>query len=351
MEKETRSSALPKVTARTTRTDLLKAYQDALVKIEQLSSGGQQEAEKEPVERSDEQASAYTVDSIIRNLAELQVGVSKALNELGQKLTAEAGKLSELRTAISFESTRLKQLHDIEYNVNTLTALLDAQAERKAAFEKEMAEKQQAFDMEVSHRREEWKKEQQDHENAIKERDLFVKKQRERDEDEYKYKLSVERRKETADYETRKTELQQQLLEEKKNADQDIVERTKILAAQEAEVADLRKKAERFPAELEEAVRKAEATIRSSMKQQYEMQAKLDAKDTDAEKRVNELKIANLEQIVSKQQVQLTDLSKQLQLATKQVQEMALRAIEGASGFKQSMVAGESSVEGSKAAK
>jgi len=133
------------------------------------------------------------------------------LNELAEKMIAETNKLFDLREAITVESTRLKEIHDIEFQINSLTALIDSQNVRKESSEREMEERQNSFDEEMRLKHEEWKKEQQEHEISVKERDELIKKQRQRDEEEYKYRITIERRKETDEYVSNKLKLQQEL--------------------------------------------------------------------------------------------------------------------------------------------
>ena len=57
-------------------------------------------------------------------------------------------------------------------------------------------------------------------------------------------------------------------------------------------------------------------------------------KDAETEKRVSELRVQNLEESVARQQAQIAALEKQLADAKQQVQDIAVKAIEGASGSK-----------------
>ncbi len=345
MEKDAKDAQLPKATARTTRAELLKAYQAALEKLEQVSSGRMPGSSQEAAQQALEKALTYTDENVIKSVADLQVAVSKALKDLTGKMIAESNKLADLRAAVDLESLKLKELRDIEYQVNTLAALIETQAERKTTFEEEMAHHREALAAEISAKREEWKKEQQVYESSVKERDLSLKKQRERDEEEYNYKLSVERRKEAAQHEAQKAKLELELEEKREKVERELAERKAALAAQENELVELRKRVERFPRELEEAVKKADSSVRAALKQQYDFDTQLVNKDVDAEKRVSALKISNLEELLAKQQLQIADLSKQLQASTRQVQEMAVKAIESASGTKARAVNGEGGTE------
>lgn len=338
MEKTTAEKSLPRVSSKSTKTELLDAYKAALEKLERANVQKSGEPSKAPEKQMIEKVSGYTAETIIKGLADLQVGIGKSLSDLAQKLIVESEKLSELRKAIEVASNELKQLHDIEVNVNTLASLIDAQVEQKAVFEQEMARK-----------RDEWKKEQMEHEAVIKERDAQVKKQREREEEEYKYTTSLKRKKEMDEYNTEKAELQKQLAEDRQKFEKEVSDRTAVFSAKEAEYAELKKKVERFPTELEEAVKKADQAARTAVKQQLEFETKMTAKEVEADRRVAELKIANLESNITKQQAQIEELSKHLQLANQQVQEMALKAIESTSGLKSRQM-GDASQEQSRSA-
>ncbi|MBM4167614.1 MAG: hypothetical protein FJ215_00410 [Ignavibacteria bacterium] len=162
-------------------------------------------------------------------------------------MIAESSRLADLRAAIDTETTRLKEVHEIDYNVNALAASIEAQAGRKATIEREMAEQRETFDAQMAAKREESRREQQEHEQSVRERDLQVKRQRERDEEEYKYKSSMERRKEAAEYELRKSELQREMDEERRRVEPELEERKAAIVAEEDELLELPKRVERFP--------------------------------------------------------------------------------------------------------
>lgn len=345
MDKDRKASSLPKVTSRTTRAELLKAYNVALEKLEQTSASDKPGPTQELELQTLQTAFTYTDEDVIKAVADLQVTISKALKDLTEKMIAESNKLADLQKAIDGESARLKQVHEIEYQMNSLSALIDAHAERKEAFEKEAAHEREELAAEMAATREAWKREQQEHEQNVKDRDLAIKKQREREEEEYRFKISLERRKDAAEHEAQKAEMERQLDEERKRVGRELAERKEVLSAQENELVELRKRVERFPKELEEAVKKTEAAVRTTLQQEHEFDARLAAKDVETEKRVNAMKIASLEALAAKQQAQITDLTKQLQAATKQVQEMAVKAIESASGAKGRPFNGDSTVD------
>ncbi len=96
----------------------------------------------------------------------------------------------------------------------------------------------------------------------------------------------------------------------------------------------MKSRAERFPNELADAVKKAEDAARIAALKQADAEAKLAAKEVEGDKRVSALKIASLEEKIAAQTTQIESLTRQLAAANTQVQDIAVKAIEGASGLK-----------------
>ncbi|MBI4744531.1 MAG: hypothetical protein HY776_06915 [Actinobacteria bacterium] len=327
----------PKLSMKSSKTEMMEAYSELLAKFDTAPVDKQSEIKKAEEKVVVEKASTYTVESIIKGLAELNVGVGKSFGDLAEKLVNESNKLTELQKAIEVKSGMLKEIHEIDVAANSLTALLEAQSERKAAFEREMTDKQQFFETEMARRQVEWKKEQAEHEFLVKERDATLKKQREREQEEYEYALALSRKKDNDAY-----------TEQKMAHEKEMAERSAAIAVHETEFAELKKKVECLPQELAEAVKKAEAVVKAEVKQQTDTEAKLREKEVEGDKRVAALKIASLEEAVAKQATQIESLTKQLTTADAQVQNIAVKAIEGASGLKALAAVNEIALEQAK---
>lgn len=280
-----------------------------------------------------EKASAYTVDNIIKGTADLNINLGKALSDLSGKLATEANKLAELQKAIEIQSARLKELHDMDVAAVSLKALLEAQSERRVSFDSEIAEKRAGFDAEMARKHDEWKREQIAHDVAVSERDSALKKSREREQEEYNYALALAKKKDTDASAIREKE---------------IAERLAVLASREKEFNEMKSRAERFPNELSDAVKKAEEAARASALKQADADAKLAAKEIEGDRRVSTLKVASLEEKIAAQAAQIEMLSKQLAAANTQVQDIAVKAIEGASGIKALAAVNEIALEQAK---
>ena len=106
------------------------------------------------------------------------------------------------------------------------------------------------------------------------------------------------------------------------------------LAEREEELTRLRKEAADFPARLQNEVQQATTHAAKEAKQQADQQTLLLKKEAESDRRLAELQIKTLEDLVARQNAQIADMQKQMDDAKKQVQEIAVRAIEGASGSK-----------------
>jgi len=93
----------------------------------------------------------------------------------------------------------------------------------------------------------------------------------------------------------------------------------------------LRAKSGAFQKDLEAAIAKAEQEGTGIAKRQAKIASDLQQKENDGKRRVYELKIQALEEQITKQNEQLSELSKQLATALKQTQDLAIKAIDGAS--------------------
>jgi len=272
-------------------------------------------------------ASAYTAEQISRSISELSIAIGRTLSDLSRKLVEESDRLTEMQTAINLESARLKELHDIDAALVNLKSVLETQLERKGALEDEIEEKRAAFEAEMAKKRQEWEEEEKSHA-------AIVKRSRDRDEEEYKYRSSFERKKSADEQAEQQAAFQKKLAEQRAVQEKELAERKGALAAKEAEFEEFKKKVDRFPQELAEAVKRAEDAARTEIRKQAEAEAKLLQKDVEAERKLNALRIKSLEESVARQTDQLNQLSRQLAAAQSQLQGMALKAIEGASGLK-----------------
>ena len=95
------------------KEQLKQAFQQIVAdkkKLEFKIATRQEIAEKEKNQQVLEVASTYTVDSIIKGLADLQLEFGSIVRQLSEKLANENSKLDELKLAIEIEVQHLQEL-------------------------------------------------------------------------------------------------------------------------------------------------------------------------------------------------------------------------------------------------
>ena len=262
-----------------------------------------------------------SVETVVGEISNLGLEVSKALAALSGQMIQEVNRLATVREALALEQKELERLHKIDVAATALDQLVQDHARQKEQLESEMAAQRFA-----------WEEELKQTERERKEQDELVKKQRQRETDDYEYRKALERKKAQDKYEE-EIKLQERANKEKQEAlEKSWREREALLKASEEELKNLRKEAVDFPARLQRESEKAAAEALRASEQKFEQRILLLTKDSEGEKRVAELRIKALEENLARQSAQISALEKQLDDAKRQVQEIAVKAIEGASG-------------------
>jgi hypothetical protein len=266
---------------------------------------------------------AVTVEGVVQRISALGLEVSKALGSVSEKLTQEVQILASVQEAVTLERNELERLHKIDVAATALDQLVLDYGRRKQEFEAEMEARRAA-----------WAEESARAERERKEQEESLKKQRQREIEEYEYKKNQERKKaqDKYDEEIRLTEKKNQ--EKQELLEKSWQQREAALKEREEEIARLRKESESFPARLHEESQAAAERARRETEVRLEHEILSLKKDAEAEKRLGDLRVKTLEETVARQQAQIAALEKQLADAKQQVQDIAVKAIEGASGAK-----------------
>ncbi|HZL96311.1 MAG TPA: hypothetical protein VFB99_21840 [Vicinamibacterales bacterium] len=262
-----------------------------------------------------------SVDQVVGEISALGLHVSKALGELSSRLVAEVERLATLREAVTLEEHELQRLH----KVDVVAAAVDQLVQEYEA-------KKQALQSEMSGAKAEWDAETGAREQAGREYEENLKKQRQRENDEFEYKKMLERKKAQDKYDEEQRLRDRQNREKQEALDKGWQERDAALKAHEDELTELRKESDAFPTRLAQEVERAASETRRKVEQEFDQRLVVANKDAEADRRVAELRIKTLEEITARQADQLAALQKQLDEAKQQVQDIAVKAIEGASG-------------------
>ena len=264
-----------------------------------------------------------TVEDVVKGISGLGLEVSKALSELSGKLVAEVQTLESLREAVSLERTELERLHKIDVAVTAVDLLV-----------RDYAQQKQELETEIASARESWEAETARLERDRKEQEEALRKQRQREIEDYEYKKNLERKKEQDKYDEAMRLQERKNQEKQETLEKGWQQRETILREREEELARLRKESEGLPARIDKETRAAAEKATRETEARFEQQILVLRKDAETEKRLAEMQVKALDELVSRQAAQVAALEKQLADAKQQVQDIAVKAIEGASGAK-----------------
>ncbi len=258
------------------------------------------------------------------DLSGIKLKSIKQLDTLSEDLLSEFQKLSDIRQAIDSEQKHLEELYQIKETAHTLAALLQTHAEQKEQMKREMEQQKQAFEESMIAQCSHWKEENAQLEGDFKEQREKLEKERKREEEEYTYALEIKRRKETDEYNARKSALEKELLEMK----EDLQKREMSISEQEKILSDLQSQVEQFPEQLKQAITEAEEKLRSQILQQHMFESQLKEKEHEGLIKLNELRVASLQAKIKEQEAFLKELNQKTDQATQQVQLIACRALD-----------------------
>jgi len=271
------------------------------------------------------------IGQIIANLSNQDSRFGEAISELSAKLVQEVLQLAGVQQKFDQEKSQLESLYDLNISETTLEELIQAYLQESSVFDVEFHQKQKEHEFKIDTQKKEWQKEKEAHAASIKERDEVVKLTAQREAEEYHYQLELNRKIEAAAYEQKKKNLLQELEKLEQNTKKEWAERERQLSEVENELTYFSEKVEKFPKELDAAIQKARNEGIAIAKRQVKIRADLKAKEIEGINRVNEIQLKSLEQTVTRQSEQIQDLTKQLDAVLKQAQNLAMKAIEGAS--------------------
>jgi len=316
------------------KQQLMQAFEQIIQEKQKLDSKiatKQEEAEKEKDKQILTAASGYTVDSIVKGLADLQLEFGSIVNELAEKLAKENSKLDELNRAIEVETQYLQQLQKIRVVADTLDVLTQEHQENLIKLEADIQKKREALEKEKQQKLQELEKEQTKFEEAERAYNELLTKNREKEQEEYQYKLENSRKINEDSYRETKRQLEREIQEVTRQKEKDWVEREKIIKQRQPLLEEYQKKVASFPTELDVEVKKAREEAIKDTSQKAKVEADLFEKEWEGSKQSYELKITSLEQTIERQNQQIESISNQLQETLKQAKDLAMRAFDSSS--------------------
>jgi len=316
-------------TAKDSKSQILQNFQQILAdkkKIESKVETKEQSAEKAKNKQLLEVASTYTIDSIVKGLADLQLDFGSITSGLSEKLKQESSKLDELKRAIEIQAEQLQQLQQIRVVADAFHILTEEHQEKLTVLEQNAANLREILEKDTTQKRKVWGKEQQEFEDAVQEKTAFTIKQRQSEAADHQYDLQRTRKIETDTYEETKRTSERDLQESTREKEKNWVEREKLLSDNQAEFEKNQTKATGFEEELKQAYVKAKEEAIQEVSREAKVKADLVDKEWEGSKQGYELKVQSLQQTIERQTEQIAEISAQLQATMKQSQDLAMKA-------------------------
>jgi hypothetical protein len=319
------------LSVKNTKNQILTAYEDALKEIREMKSEDRKQVKERQEKASTVQSAlSNTVENIVKNLGVVKLEVAHEFEGIESKLVSEYKRLETIERAIQIETQNVKELYEINRDADSLSALLRAQEDKRNSFESEIKGKREVWEKEASEQRAEWEEKKTTHELATKEQAAQIQKQRKREEEEYSYTQSVTRKKEQDEYLAQKKTLEKELTDKKALVEQDLAQRQKAVLEKEQEFLRLQKEVEAFPKRLEAELANREKRVCEQLEIGYKHSTELSGSQMEGERKLSSQKIEALEEKIKTQIEQIRELTSKASQSTAQVQDIAVKAIEGA---------------------
>ena len=276
-----------------------------------------------------------TMEQTIKALEQLQVNFGGAISNLSEQLLAEATTLQEIQNNIEQEKQQLEELYELsEVEEDTIDNLIQQYQENSKKFQEEYSLASEISQQEIGDLRKAWSKEKDTHYREIKQRNEAREKAKKREIEEYQYNLDLTRDLDEQEYERQKQLLYKELEEIRQEQEKQWQEKEASIAKKEAEYATDKQKVAEFEEQLKAKIKQGEEEGKGIGIYQGKIKSDLREKEIQGEKQNYQLRIQDLEATIQNQEARIQKLSEQLDMAQRQVQDLAVKAIEGSSNRK-----------------
>jgi hypothetical protein len=321
-------------TVPSTKNQIISEFKKLLDQRNQLDSKvatKEEEAEQGKAKEILEKATNYTIDSIVKGLADLQLDFSTVVLENSDKLKSELLKLDEIKQAIEVENQQLEALKKVRVVADALYLLTQEHQEKLTLLEQNATRFQEELEKEKKSHQKVWEKEQLAFETQTQAEQEKMTAARQQEEEDYNYEQQRLRQIEQDEYEEKRRNLERELEQINQEKVKDWTEREGILEKNKAEFEQNKQSSAGFEEELKQAEKKAREAAIQDATREAKVKADLVAKEWEATQQGYELQVSSLEETIQRQNEQITDLSTQLQATMAQAQELALRAFSSSS--------------------
>jgi hypothetical protein len=308
-----------------TELDLILAAQDQPgSKVATKAEAAQLAKNKEIVT----EAATYTVDTIVKGMADLQLEFGSIITGLSDRLTVEVEKLAQVKQSIEIETQHRSELQQVRIVADALDIITQEHQQSLKAIEQQLTIDRENLNKEQINLRKQWERSDRDYTEQQTEFAANIAKERQREQDEVQYKVIRDRQLQTDGYTETKRNQEQDIQSEDREKQKQWKEREKFLKDNQKLADEHLAKVAAFPAELEEAIKKAREEAIKETSGNEKVKADLAEKEWEGNKQGYDMKIQSLERVIERQTEQINAITEQLQTVMNQAQSLAMKAFE-----------------------
>jgi len=337
-----------KVSMSMTKKEIIEEYNYLLDELKEEAAARKEadsrltELEKKQAREALDAGLETTVGSVLEGTGRLRALVGSTLSGLSDKMSEQAEKLERLNRAVELQESRLKDLHDIEYAVDTMSKLTAAYVEERARaedeyavhiskLEEDYATKMEELETAFNDRKTQLERGMEEKQSSWEAQKERAAKERVREQTEYEYDRDRSRRLEEDEYSERRADLGKELRALREEAEKEIAERKAAIGAKEEEFQRMASEIEGFPERLDAAVAQAREQASAEIRTEIGHKAALADAERDWERKSLEQTISHLQEANKSLEKRIQDLASELSAARKQVNIIAEKVVEGAS--------------------
>jgi hypothetical protein len=273
-------------------------------------------------------AATYTVDTIVKGMADLQLEFGSIVAGLSEKLTLEVEKLTEVKQSIEIETQHQSELQQVRVVADALHIITQEHQQSLKAIEQQLANEQEQLERAQTNIRKQWERSDLEYTEQQAELATVVTKERQKEQDEFQYKATRDRQLQTDAYTETKRNQEQDIRDRDREKQKQWKEREKFLKDNQKLGEENLAKVAAFPAELEESIKKVREEAIKETSSNEKVKADLVEKEWEGSKQGYEMKIQSLERVIERQNEQITAITEQLQTVMNQAQSLAMKAFE-----------------------
>jgi hypothetical protein len=307
---------MPEINPKSTKAEIIKAFEDAKARFKQLEKEKINQARDQVAAKKEEEILKKTEqadpDNLENNIIELRKKIQKRLDEIAGQLAAEGENLMDLRAAAKIEKKKLEEIYNIQLAADSLKILINEYESKEKELKERHASEEAALKNEIASKKQEWEREQ----------------------DEYIYNLKLDRHRESETYNSEQAKKKKEWQDFVDEKEAELKSREDFLAKQEAEIIEMRRQIEKFPAKLEKETAEAKQKTEEYLHHEFAHEKRLLEQSWLAEKGIFEVRIKSLQNTIDGQNSEIRSLKENLKDSNERAQNLAVTVVEGASRVK-----------------